>query len=189
MNSAAYRLEDVASIPNLVSGAGLALVADGCTEIKTVEGVSKIAAGRGLDLLDGWVARKLDQSSDVGAAVDACADKLGMATILAAAWHENAVPRPVLRAIAARQVLNAGATALAGIRHPGYSYRTPQSGKYSMFADNVAIFSYLYSNAIEREYPEHDRTTRSLRHLGMTAFGAGTVFGAKALQTYVARVK
>jgi phosphatidylglycerophosphate synthase len=85
MNSPEYHLGDLASIPNLVSGTGLALVMDGCSDISTISGVRKIATGRGFDLLDGWLARTLEQSSDTGAAIDASIDRLGMATIPAAA--------------------------------------------------------------------------------------------------------
>ena len=55
-----------------------------------------IAAGRFGDVVDGFVARKLDMSSDAGAIADVVADKLGMLAISVGMWRHDIAPKPVL---------------------------------------------------------------------------------------------
>jgi hypothetical protein len=58
-----------------------------------------------------------------------------------------------------------------------------------MFADNIALFSYLYSTAIEHDHPEEQDAARRLRRLGLTAFTAGAILGTEALTTYIEQMK
>lgn len=178
--------EDLFKLPTLISGASLATVIKGCTEIDTIHGVNMIVAGRGGDLVDGFVARLLDQESDMGALVDTAFDKLGMTAIIGAAWHKNAVPKPVLATIGGKQVLNASLTAIHAHRHPSANFRPTKAGKHAMFADNIALASYLYANAFELERPDlelHDH----FRTLGRVAFTAGTALSIPATATYIQR--
>lgn len=177
---------DLFKLPTLISAASLATVIKGCAEIDTIRGVNMVVAGRGGDLVDGFVARLLHQESDMGALVDTGFDKLGMTAIIGAAWHKDAVPKPILATIGGKQVLNASLTAIHAHRHPTANFRPTKAGKQAMFADNIALASYLYANAFEHERPDlemHDQ----FRTLGNTALAAGVALSIPATTTYIQR--
>ena len=183
----ALHLQDLLTIPTVVTIGGLALVLDGCREIDTIGGVTKVAIGRGADLVDGFLARRLNQTSDAGALADVFADKVGMSAILAAAWHKDAVPKPVLATIAAKHATNATLTTLAGIRHPHASYRPTKTGKLGMFADNAALFGYLYGHAYENERPDLGIHPYCYE-LGRAGFAAGVSMGIVTAAEYFERI-
>lgn len=178
---------DLFQLPTLITTASLGLVINGCRTIETINGVNQIVAGRCGDLLDGYVARLLDQSSDLGALADTAADKLGMTAILGAAWHKNAVPKLPLATIASKQVMNVGLTSLTAYRHPRQGFRPTMTGKYAMAADNAALVGYLYSNAIARERPDLVDLQRGARLLGRVGFIAGSALSAPATLEYAER--
>lgn len=178
---------DLFKLPTLVTATSLALVINGCRTLDTVAGVNQIVAGRCGDLLDGYIARLLDQSSDLGALADTAADKLGMAAIVGTAWHKNAVPKTVLSTIASKQAANVGLTSLTAYRHPGQGFRPTMTGKYAMAADNAALFGYLYSNAIAHEHPELTALHHGARQLGRISFIAGSALSVPATLEYAGR--
>lgn len=177
---------DLLKLPTLISAASLATVMKGCAEIDTIHGVNMVVLGRGGDLVDGFVARLLHQETDMGALVDTAFDKLGMTAIIGAAWHKNAVPKPVLATIGGKQALNASLTAIHAHRHPTANFRPTKAGKQAMFADNVALISYLYANAFELERPDLEKHEH-FRTLGNAAFAAGIALSVPATATYVQR--
>ena len=179
--------KDLFKPPTLVTAASLALVVNGCRSIETIAGVNQIVAGRCGDLLDGYVARLLDQSSDLGALADTAADKLGMAAIIGTAWHKNAVPKIPLATIAGKQVLNVGLTSLTAYRHPRQGFRPIVTGKYAMAADNAALVGYLYSNAIQHERPDLKDLHRGALLLGRVGFAAGSALSVPATLEYAER--
>lgn len=179
--------KDLFKPPTLVTAASLALVVNGCRTIDTIQGVNQIVAGRCGDLLDGYVARLLDQSSDLGALADTAADKLGMTAILGAAWHTNAVPKPALATIAGKQLLNVGLTSLTAYRHPGQGFRPTMTGKYAMAADTAALVGYLYNNAITRERPDLVDLHRGALLLGRIGIAAGSALSVPATLEYAER--
>lgn len=123
---------DLFQLPTGVSLSGLALVNYGCKNIDTIKGVNCVAVGRGFDLLDGTLARTLEQESDAGALVDATCDKLGMALIAYTALKHKAIPKSAVAAMLAGNLTSAGLTAVAAYRHPQDSYRPTRTGKYGM---------------------------------------------------------
>lgn len=169
---------------NVVTIGSLALVLNGCREIDTVRGVNKIVAGRTGDLLDGYLARLLDQSSDMGALIDTSADKLGMTAIIGAAWHKNAMPKVPLSVIAGKQVMNVGLTALTAHNHPHKGFRPTMTGKYAIAADNAALIGYLYHNAIS---DEHSDLKDGALLLGRLGFAAGSALSVPATLEYAKR--
>lgn len=180
--------KDLFKPPTLITLGSLALVVNGCRTIETVSGVNQIVLGRCGDLLDGYVARLLDQSSDMGALADTAADKLGMTAILGAAWHKNAVPKMPLSVIAGKQAMNVGLTALTAHNHPRQGFRPTLTGKYAMAADNAALVGYLYSNALERDHPELNLHQGALI-LGRVGFAAGSALSVPATLEYVERAR
>jgi CDP-diacylglycerol--glycerol-3-phosphate 3-phosphatidyltransferase/cardiolipin synthase len=78
-----YRVNDLVLLPNLLSGARIPLA----IAFPLAAGSAPVALGvlgfAGLtDVLDGWAARKLGQTTPVGALVDGVADKIFAASVL-----------------------------------------------------------------------------------------------------------
>lgn len=181
----AYR--DLFQVPTAISASGLALVARGCRQINTVNGVNMIAAGRGLDLIDGITARALEQESDAGALADATCDKLGMALIAANALRHDAVPKYALGSMFASNLTSAGLTLAASLRHPHDSYRPTKTGKHGMAAFNVGIISFLYANALEQERPELELHPH-FKKLGHVATSTGLALAVPTNAEYASRI-
>lgn len=181
-------LRDLFSPPALTSLSGLALVAHGAQQLETVRGVNEIAAGRGFDLLDGFIARVLDDESDVASLTDAAVDKVATGIIVKSAWQKHIVPKPILATIAAANICNGSLTFLTKYRHPSVPLRPSPSGKHSMALYTSSLLSHAYANALETEHPDR-KLSATLRHLGTTAFVAGTAFAAAAACDYTARAK
>lgn len=179
--------EDLFTPATAVTLGSLALVLNGCRKIDTVNGVNQIVIGRTGDLVDGFLARLLDQSSDMGALADTAADKIGMTAILGAAWHKNAIPKAPLSIIAGKQLLNVGLTSLTAINHPQQGFRPNQFGKYAMAADTAACIGYLYSNALKNEHPDKKELQQGFELLGRIGFAAGSALSVPATLEYAER--
>lgn len=177
---------DIFNLPTTVTLGSLGLVLNGCRKIDTIKGVNQIVLGRGGDLVDGFLARILDQETDTGAFVDTAADKTGMGAIAIAAWRKDAIPRVPLTVIAGKQALNIGLTAITAHNHPNESFRPNPFGKAAMAADNATFISYLYSNALELERPDLN-LHQGFEMLGRTAFAAGSALSVPATLQYANR--
>lgn len=149
--------------------------------------MAEIAFGRVLDLVDGPVARKLHQLSDLGAALDASADKIAAAAIVAGEWHKGVAPKSALGAIVGQNLLNGLATLAAAKRHPDEELRPTKDGKYAMFAQNLALGSYALAANVSDRYPKAQRGLRLFGHLA-TAVGVG-YYGTKATADYIRRAR
>lgn len=180
--------QDLFQLPTAVSTSGLALVVQGCRNITTVSGVNKIASGRGLDLVDGAIARAFEQESDAGALADATCDKLGMAMIAASAIRTNAVPGYVLGSMFASNLTSTGLSTVAALRHPKESYRPTKAGKHCMAAFNVGIISHLYANALEHEHPELG-LHQHFSNLGTVASATGIALTVPTNIEYASRIR
>lgn len=180
------RAHDLAHLPTAISVTGLALVALGSRHIDTKAGKMAIAAGRGLDLVDGVVARRTHTESNAGAIVDAVCDKVGVGIIANALWQQakqNDTPiveRPTVAAIAAKNLVNASATLYHDLSTPDSTARPTRSGKLSMFCDNIAVAaSFLAHESIP-----NSRVYKISRGMGYVAVAAGMAFGAHAMYSY-----
>lgn len=136
---------DILSPANAISAVGLGLTFLGAANVDSLSGVVMIGAGRTLDLLDGYVARRT-HASGLGALVDATFDKVGMAAILIQSYRHEAAPEAVLAVVAAYNVVNAIANVYSDRK--GGEAKTSKSGKYGMFGQNVAIGSFALANAL-----------------------------------------
>lgn len=170
-----------------VSAAGLGLVVKGVTEIDTLRGVAEVFVGRGLDGVDGGVARALNQQSDAGAIVDVVFDKIGMGTVSIAAWLKEAIPKPVIAGIAAKHLASAALTFIHDHNHPTESFRPTKWGKASIGADTLAYAGYLAENALANEKPERVREQKIARGIGHAATAASIVTGGISLYQYYKR--
>ena len=78
-----YRISDLRLLPNLLSGARVPLaVAFPLSASNAPLALGVLGFAGVTDVLDGWVARKLDQATPVGAMVDGIADKVFAASVL-----------------------------------------------------------------------------------------------------------
>lgn len=175
-------MSDLAKAPSIITGVSFGTVLAGARHLDTPGGKFAVLAGRAGDLVDGYVARKFDMSSDAGAIADVTADKLGMLAIGHSAWKRDIVPKPVLAAMGAKHLTNAVATTYNGLRDKQRrSIRPPKSGKLSMFADNISIGAFLIADELQPGTAEY----RSARAVGYAAFAAGLAFGIDAAHHYI----
>lgn len=80
---AEYRIDDLVLLPNLISGARVPLaVAFPLSAGNAPLALGVLGAAGLTDVLDGWAARKLGQSTPMGALVDGVADKIFAASVL-----------------------------------------------------------------------------------------------------------
>ena len=176
------RPKDLLQPPTAITAASLALVLDGSRKLDTPAGKLEVVAGRMGDLVDGFVARKFDMSSDAGAIADVLADKIGMGAIGVSAWQRELVPKPVLVGMAIRHLTSASATLYNGLRDPARrAIRPPKSGKFGMAADTLSVASFMLAHELE----EDTRARAIVEALGYTAAVAGLVFGAIATRHYI----
>jgi len=180
------RLRDLPSIPNAISLAGFAFVKAGSEDLSKVNNIHLIALGRGLDLVDGVAARFLNQSSDMGAAVDVTFDKLGMSVIAKAAYEQQALPKWVIGYDVVKHIAHTALTVSAAYNHPTESFRPPRSGKWAMFGDNLGAGLLLYANAYEKQYPDLGKH-KKLRRAGYAAIIGGMAAEVPAITTYINR--
>lgn len=176
------RAKDLLQVPTAITAVSFASVLAGARHIDTPQGKALVAAGRFGDVVDGFVARKLDMSSDAGAIADVVADKLGMLAISVGMWKHDIAPKSVLAGMAAKHALNAGATLYNGLRDENKrAIRPPISGKYGMAADNVSLLSF----AVASELQPGTTGYRLARGLGWAAAAAGAAFGVVSARHYI----
>lgn len=183
---AAIKLSEVLTVPNAISAVGLGLVLHGSARADTGYGIAETVAGRLLDLLDGKVARMLNQGSEFGAGVDATFDKAGVLAIGVNLWRGRLAPRPALLAIAAQNAVSLVATA-AAVRLSGEEDLAPVSaGKTAMAYQNGALGAY----AVSALFRHRNRAVqRGFRVVGDAATLIGTAYGTKASTVYIARAR
>ncbi len=155
---------------------------DGSRQLDTTKGKLEVAIGRFGDVVDGFAARKLHQSSDAGAIADAASDKAGMAMILGGMWHHDIAPKPILASMAVRHAINAGATLYHGFHDDDKrAMRPPKTGKYAMAADNVALLAFAAADECDKNSKEY----RAMRKVGWIAAGAGLLLGIPTAIGYI----
>lgn len=137
---------DVFSPANAVSLVGLSLTIYGSLHISSLSGVLILGLGRFIDIFDGKIARATHVSR-FGAAVDATADKIGLAFLVPAIWIAHIAPYWLLIYILAQNALNVLFSALSTARkgQPASSLY----GKHAMFLQNISLGFYALGNTID----------------------------------------
>ena len=179
------KLSDVLTVPNAISAVGLGLVLHGSRRADTGWGITETVVGRLLDLLDGKVARMLNQSSEFGAGIDAAFDKAGVLAIGINEWRFRIAPRPALLVIAAQNAVNLVATAVATRLGGDEDLAPVVDGKSAMAYQNGALGAYAVSALFRRR---NRAVSLAFRVIGDadTVIGTG-YFGVKASRQYVSR--
>jgi len=179
------RLADVLSIPNVISAVGLGLVLHGSARLDTTKGLTETVVGRMLDLVDGKVARMLNQNSEFGAGVDAAFDKAGIIAIGINQWRGNIAPKPALLAIAMQNAVNLMATVVATKLGGDDDLAPVADGKIAMTWQNGALGAYAVSALLRQRSQGWSRAFRLIGDAD-TVIGTG-YFGVRASRQYVAR--
>ncbi len=136
-----------------------------------------LAALGASDGLDGWVARRYDQGSELGKVADPLVDRVLVATAIVGAMRAGVVPRWFVRLVAAREVCAAGGAAVlaaSGRRRVEVS----RTGKAGAFAMMVALPLFILAGP-----PSEDR--RAMRAAAWFIGGAGQVLAWSALAGYL----
>lgn len=187
MHSVRITTSDVLTVPNAISAAGLGLVLKGSAHADTGTGIALTVAGRLLDLLDGKVARMLNQSSQFGAGIDAAFDKAGVLAIGINEWRNNLAPKPVLLAIAAQNAINLAATALS--TRLGDDQLAPvHEGKRAMGHQNGALGAYAVAALLRKRGVPTGALVFQLAGHANAVVGVG-YYGIRASRQYVLRVR
>lgn len=180
-------IADVLTVPNAISAVGLGLVLKGSAHADTGWGIGLTVAGRLLDLLDGIVARRMNQSSQFGAGIDAAFDKVGVLAIGVNEWRYRIAPRSALLAIAAQNAVNLAATAISTRLGGDEELAPAKDGKRAMGYQNAALGAYAVAGLLRRRgIPAAALAFQLVGHGGI-GVGVG-YFGIPASRQYIARV-
>jgi phosphatidylglycerophosphate synthase len=153
---------NINTLANVFTTVGGALVATGIgAGIDTPIGLALIGAGRAADLIDGPIARATGEDSELGATLDASFDKVGCAAIAFSLWRKDVVPNNVFVGMAIQNIANGIATAKARENHPDKNFLPSKTGKFAMFAQNIALLSYAFNNIGQKKV--HELTTTKAR--------------------------
>jgi phosphatidylglycerophosphate synthase len=178
--------QEVLSIPNAISAAGVGLVVKGSLESDNLKAATYTGIGRALDLVDGPVARLTHQESDFGAKVDAVFDKLGMLAIMAGSLYHDRIPKPAAAAVITHNVINTGVSIMQEVKHPDTPVRPTKAGKVGLFLENIGVLSYMAASAIESR-TTHNKNVRALTLAGHALTATGVGLGLIAGSQYVRR--
>lgn len=182
MRERSIQFRDLFRAPTAITFGSLALLCHSCQRIDTVEGKIGVVAGKLGDVLDGYIARRFNMSSDAGALADAASDKIGMAVILAALWEHDIAPKPILAGMAVRNTVNTVATTYHGFNDPDKrAHQPPKSGKYAMAFDTLSIAAFMLADELQEGTPAYRRA----RTVGYGAATAGFVLGCDAARRYI----
>jgi len=142
----------VFTVPNLISVVRLLCIPVFCWllfEDSRVAAFALLGVLGATDWVDGWVARRFDQGSEVGKILDPTADRLLLLVAAIALIIDGAVPAAVGTAVLAREAIVGGATlalAVAGAARIDVQW----VGKAGTFALMFALPGFLLVDVTER---------------------------------------
>ena len=137
-------------IPNLITALRLMLVPvvwklmwDGVYDTALAIGVFATAS----DAVDGWIARKLQATSKIGAILDPIADKLLVAGTYVILWHRQEIPGWLVGIIIGRDVLILLSAAIAYWLTPIRDFPPSRWGKLSTFIQIITLLVILVNRS------------------------------------------
>src|SRR5690606_35362494 len=113
-----------------------------------------------LDLVDGWLARRLDQNTQAGGDLDKIGDKITGGLLLAAGYRHRSADRAVLASVAAVNVSNVAATMV------GLARGTVPEGVPDINRKTQALMSYGVGFNMIGNHMRRESTTRNGRRIG-----------------------
>lgn len=175
------------AVPTSISLAGYLLVRSGIEDgITTRKGFSKVATGRGLDLLDGFIARLMGWSTSFGKLADAALDKKATQEMHDAVVAEGLAPEVYDNAIVAQQTTIMAASGLTRVLHPKRTMTRSKEGAHAMAGTGLTLGGYAAAEVVREEHPQMADMLRRGSH----ALGAVSIFhyGARASHDYVQNI-
>ena len=180
-----YRGERIVNVPNAVTvGRVIGGTREALRYYRTPQLIRLWTTGLffSLDFVDGWLARRLDQTTQAGGDLDKIGDKLTGGLLLAGGLRHGSADRVVVFAVAGINGSNVAATAV------GLARRTVPEGVPDINRTTQAMMSYgvgfnMIGNHMRRESTSSNgrRTGTVLRLVGgaLSLIGA-SVFGTTA---------
>lgn len=176
-----FKAKDAFLPPSLITYTGALLVKYGSRDLSDPKHVAVIGAGRSLDMADGAAAGMLEMRTDTGAAIDAITDKLEMLLLAIESWKQNALPKPVIGYVVAKNMLHTKLTHSIRTNHPNEKFETSKANKIAMLLDNVSTGILLLANSLEKA-SEGGEKKSSLRKFGYATLLVGMLAEIKALE-------
>ncbi len=148
----ASKTRGIATPGNLVTTAGLGLVAYGSTKLGTdlVEGIGFVTAGRLADIADGVLANKTDTKSPLGEKFDAVADKLAVGIVAVGVIENNLIPLPITLGILAQNGLNAVLSSRGKLKNKGEMHSS-KTGKLATTFQWITMGLFGLSTYLEQK--------------------------------------
>ena len=157
----------------------------GAKKANSLSGLVQTGVARGIDTLDGAVARATGTESDFGALLDAGIDKVVTSKYLYELYRQGLAPNIVLGTVALSSIINPAATAVALERNPEQKIRPVKTGKLGLAAETMSLLAFNAEHVAKRAY--HPKLATTLRGLGWAAFAVAAPLALHASATYVDR--
>jgi phosphatidylglycerophosphate synthase len=133
-----------------------------------------------LDLVDGWLARRLNQTTQLGGDLDKIGDKLTGGLLLAGGLRHRSADKPVVIAVAAINASNVAATAV-GLVRKSVPDGVPDINRQTQAMMNYGVGFNMIGNHLRRE--SSSRTLRRVGHTLRVGGAASSLIGASVLGT------
>jgi phosphatidylglycerophosphate synthase len=133
-----------------------------------------------LDVVDGWLARRLRQTTQTGGDLDKVGDKLTGGLLLAGGLRHGSADKAVVIAVAAINASNVAATAV-GLARKTVPDGVPDINRTTQALMNYGVGFNMIGNHLRRESPS--RNGRRVGHALRLAGGASALVGAAVLGT------
>jgi hypothetical protein len=173
-----YRGERIVNVPNVVTAAR---IIGGTREAwqyhKTAQLLRLWTTGAyfSLDVVDGWLARRLDQTTQAGGDLDKVGDKITGGLLLAGGLRHRSSDRPVLIAVAAVNSSNVAATAV-GLARNSVPDGVPDLNRKTQALMNYGVGFNMIGNHMRRE--SSTRAGRGIGHAMRIAGATSSLVGA-----------
>jgi phosphatidylglycerophosphate synthase len=180
-----YRGEQIVNVPNLVTVARIVGGAREAWRYHRTGGLARLwssGAYFSFDLVDGWLARRLNQTTQAGGDLDKVGDKLTGGLLLAAGLRHRTADRYVVASVAVVNGSNVAATAVALARGSTPS-SVPDVNRTSQALMNYGLGFNMIGNHLRRDWSR--REGRAAGHVlrlggGAAALAGSLVFGSAA---------
>jgi phosphatidylglycerophosphate synthase len=176
-----YAGERVVNIPNAVTAARIVGGARAAWQYHRTAQLTRLWASGGyfsFDLVDGWLARRLDQTTQAGGDLDKVGDKITGGLLLAGARRHGSADRAVLALVAGVNGSNVAAT-LVGLARATTPTEVPDLNRKTQALMQYGLGFNMIGNHMRRE--SSTAKGRGVGHALRWAGGASAVIGAGVL--------